>query len=75
MQGENVDTMHHVRKLREMLTEVSDHARQDVNKVSDPKAQALFETTAEVLTGLSRAYEHFEQSRAPAWKQSAAGSH
>jgi hypothetical protein len=74
MQGENVDTMHHVRKLREMLTEVSDHARQDVNKVSDPKAQVLFETTAEVLTGLARAYEHFEQGREPAWKQSAAGS-
>ncbi|PYY05213.1 MAG: hypothetical protein DMG69_27845 [Acidobacteria bacterium] len=34
-----------------------DHTREDVGKINDPKAQALFETTAEVLTGLSKAYE------------------
>ena len=75
MQNENFDTMHYVRKLREMLARVSDHARQDVKNVSGPKAQALFETTAEVLTGLARAHEHFEQGKESAWKQSAAGSH
>jgi hypothetical protein len=31
-----------------MLRDVAAHAREDVGKVSDPKAQALFETTAEV---------------------------
>ena len=48
-------------KIRRMLDDVSRHAREDVIKVADPKARALFETTAEVLDGLAKAYEHAEQ--------------
>ncbi|MFN3215830.1 MAG: hypothetical protein ACE367_04985 [Acidimicrobiales bacterium] len=51
-----------------MLSDVADHAREDVGKVEDPKAQALFETAAEVLEGLQRAFEHFEQRSEPAWR-------
>jgi hypothetical protein len=36
--------------------------------MSDPKAQALFETTAEVLKGLLKAFDDFEQKSEPAWK-------
>jgi hypothetical protein len=43
-----------------MLTEVINHVREDAQKVNEPKAQALFETTAEVLIGLKTAYEHYE---------------
>jgi hypothetical protein len=35
-----------------MLEEAREHAREDVGKIKDPKGQALFETTAEVLEGL-----------------------
>jgi hypothetical protein len=66
------DPRHHTAKLKRMLTETLEHARQDVAKVSDPKAQALFETTAEVLGGLKLAYEHFEQGSEGAWKRSTA---
>lgn len=66
------DPRHHTAKLKRMLTETLEHARKDVAKVSDPKAQALFETTAEVLAGLKQAYEHFEQGSEGAWKRSAA---
>ena len=45
-----------------------DHAREDVTKVNEPRAEALFETTAEVLSGLVTAYEHFEQRSEPAWR-------
>lgn len=62
------DPRHHTAKLKQMLTEIMEHARQDVGKVTDPKAQALFETTAEVLAGLKKAYEHFEQGSEGAWK-------
>jgi hypothetical protein len=44
-----------------------DHARSDTQQVNDPKARALFETTAEVLGGLITAYEHYQQN-APAWR-------
>jgi hypothetical protein len=46
-----------------MLNETANHAREDVAKIWDPKAQALFETTAEALLGLARAFEDFEQKR------------
>ncbi|HLJ15629.1 MAG TPA: hypothetical protein VKV15_14105 [Bryobacteraceae bacterium] len=65
------DPRHHPANIKRMLTETLEHARQDVAKVSDPKAQALFETTAEVLAGLKKAYEHFEQGSEGAWKKSA----
>ncbi|HWG21876.1 MAG TPA: hypothetical protein VG225_15200 [Terracidiphilus sp.] len=62
------DPQHHTAKIREMLTGLADHVRADVDKVSDPKAQALFETTAEVLLGLRKAYEDFDQRSEKAWK-------
>lgn len=72
MQYPENDSRHHTLKLKQMLNDAATHAREDVSKVSDPKAQALFETTAEVLKGLVKAYDDFEQKREEAWK--AAGS-
>lgn len=63
------DPKHHSAKIRDMLSGVIDHVRSDVDKVNDPRAQALFETTAEVLTGLRTAYEHFEQGSEKAWRK------
>jgi hypothetical protein len=62
------DPRHHTIKLKGMLNDVITHAREDVGKVHDPKAQALFETTAEVLGGLVTAFEHFEQRAEAAWR-------
>lgn len=62
------DPMHHTAKIKGMLQDVADHAREDVTKVNDPAARALFETTAEVLLGLRHAYEHYEQQSEPAWR-------
>jgi hypothetical protein len=44
-----------------MLNAVVRHCREDVEKVADPKAQAIFETTAEVLDGLITAYRRYER--------------
>jgi hypothetical protein len=63
------DPRHHTANLKQMLTDVINHAREDVKKISNPKAQALFETTAEVLTGLRKAYEDYEQRNEEAWKK------
>ncbi|NUR23233.1 hypothetical protein [Frateuria sp.] len=62
------DPREHTRRIKGMLREAMDLVRQDVPKVSDPKAQALFETSAEVLGGLITAYEHFEQRSEDAWR-------
>ena len=59
---------HHTEKIKRMLNELKEHAREDVAKVTEPKAQALFETTAEVLGGLATAYDHYERAAEKAWK-------
>ena len=69
MQYEESDPRHHTAKLQQMLTDVINHAREDVDKIRDPKAAALFETTAEVLIGLRKAYEDYEQKNEQAWKK------
>jgi hypothetical protein len=57
---ETTDPKAHARNIQQMLTEVIKHVREDVDRVDEPKAQVLFETTAEILIGLRTAYEHFE---------------
>ncbi len=47
------------------------HLRDDIHKFSEPKAQALFETAAEVLIGLRAAFEHYERAAEPAMTESA----
>jgi hypothetical protein len=45
------------------------HLREDIGKVKEPKAQALFETAAEVLTGLRTAFEHYERGSEEAMRE------
>ncbi|HEX4784486.1 MAG TPA: hypothetical protein VH350_09105 [Candidatus Sulfotelmatobacter sp.] len=67
-QYDEADPRHHTAKLKQTLTETANHAREDVAKISEPKAQALFETTAEVLLGLAKAFDDFERKNERAWK-------
>jgi hypothetical protein len=46
-----------------------EHVREDVGKIEDPRGQALFETTAEVLGGLVRAYEDCETRSEETWRK------
>jgi hypothetical protein len=68
MQYDESDPRHHTIKICEMLKDVARHGREDVGKVNDPNAQALFETTAEVIEVLTRAYDHLEHNAEPAWR-------
>jgi len=62
------DAREQARELQQLLAHVRDSARSDVTKVDDPKAQALFETIAEVVTGLITALTHFDERAEPAWR-------
>ncbi len=68
MQYDEKDPRHHALTLKQTLNDTVAQAREDVSKASDPKAQALFETTAEVLNGLVKAFDDFEEKREEAWK-------
>ena len=52
---------YHVVKVRGMLHAVMRHCREDIGKVDEPKAQAILETTAELLDGLINAYSRYER--------------
>ena len=58
----------HTANIRGEFRELIEHLREDVEKVDDPKAKALFETAAEVISGLDTAFEHYEQKSEAAWK-------
>jgi hypothetical protein len=62
------DARHQTSKVKDMLDEVAQRARQDIARVSDPRAQALLETTAEVVLGLRKAYDDFEEGTEAVWK-------
>lgn len=55
-------------KVKDMLRDAIAQARDEVGRVRDPKAQALLETSAEVLQGLVTAYEHYEHHAERAWQ-------
>lgn len=59
----------HSENIRQEFQELIDHLRRDIGKVKDPQAKALFETSAEVLTGLVTAFKHYEDGIEEAWRQ------
>ena len=57
------DRLGHVTGL---LTEAIESARGGANATEGPKAQALYETAAEVLLGLKNAFDHYATQAEPA---------
>ena len=62
---------HHVQKMKKRLAETVTHLRQDIGKVDEPQLAAMFETSAEVLTGLVKAFDDYEKKNEAAWRKSA----
>ena len=52
-----------------MLGDLIEHLREDTDKFDEPKAQALFETSAEVLQGLRTAFDHYESGKERALRE------
>ena len=60
--------LEHTANIKEEFIKLSEHLREDVDKVDDPKAKALFEVSAEVIDGLQKAFNDFEKKNESAWK-------
>lgn len=60
--------LEHTTNIKEEFIKLSEHLREDVKKVDDPKAKALFEVSAEVIDGLQKAFNDFEKKNESAWK-------
>ena len=57
------DPRHHTQKMQQRLQEMMDHLREDIEKVADPRFKEMFETAAEVLGGLKKAFNDYEQKK------------
>jgi hypothetical protein len=51
------------------LKEIQDHLREDIAKVDEPQLKAMFETSAEVLGGLLKAFSDYEKKNEAAWRK------
>ena len=60
--------LEHTANIKKEFITLSKHLREDVEKVDDPKAKALFEVSAEVIDGLQKAFNDFEKKNESAWK-------
>jgi hypothetical protein len=63
------DPVRHTMQVRARLTGLAEHLREDVGKIDEPRAMALFETAAEVLLGLAKAFEDYERGEEAAWQR------
>jgi len=60
---------HHTENMRHRLEEIMKHLREDIGKVDEPQFKAMFETSAEVLGGLVKAFRDYEQKNENAWQR------
>ncbi len=64
----------HSANLQQEISHLITHLRQDIDRVSEPRFQALLETSAEILTGLKTAFQHYGEKKEKAWGGPAAAS-
>ena len=65
----SLDPKVHSQHLQHQLAELIEHLRLDGSLLADPRFGALLETSAEVLTGLKAAFNHFDEEKERAWKR------
>ena len=54
--------------MQTQLQQTMDHLREDIDKVGEPQLKAMFETAAEVLGGLKKAFGDCEKNNEAAWQ-------
>ncbi len=69
MADQDCDPKHHTQKVQQRFQELIQHLRSDIEKVDEPQLKAMFETSAEVLSGLSKAFSDYERKNEPAWQR------
>jgi hypothetical protein len=65
------DPKHHTERMKQRLQEIVTHLREDITKVDEPQLAAMFETSAEVLQGLMKAFDDYERKNEAAWRKPA----
>lgn len=59
--------LEHTANIKKEFRKLSEHLREDIEKVHDPEAKSLFEVSAEVIDGLEKAFTDYERKNETAW--------
>ena len=59
---------YHTQTLKPQRRQLIGYLGKDAGRVTEPKAQAPFETSAEVLTGLVKVFADYEQTGEQTWR-------
>jgi hypothetical protein len=68
MMAEQQHLRYLAQRMRVRLEELTTHLREDIEMVDEPQLRAMFETAAEVLTGLKKTFSDYEKKNEPAWR-------
>lgn len=58
----------HAQQIAQLLKQAQQECRADIGRIDDPKAQALFETIAEVLGGAMKALMDYQNKNESVWQ-------
>ena len=65
--AEAADAKEHTRLMEKRFRETVHDLRSDIPAIADPRARALFETAAEVIGGLEKAFHDYDKKDELAW--------
>lgn len=68
MLEEKMHPRDHVANVRSRVERLKDHLREDIKRCDEPQLRAMFETSAEVLGGLAKAFTDYERKNETAWR-------
>jgi hypothetical protein len=61
------DPKEHAQNIEKFITQLKIFCHEEIRLIQEPKAKALFETTAEVLSGLEKAFSDYQAENEGAW--------
>jgi hypothetical protein len=67
--GRSSDPHVHTQNMTRRLQDTIQRLRQNVEKIEEPHLIAMFETSAEVLGGLTKAFQDYERKNEAAWQR------
>jgi hypothetical protein len=67
VETQSSDAREHTRVMEKRFKETISDLRDDIKVISDPRAKALFETAAEVIGGLEKAFHDYDKRDELAW--------
>ncbi len=61
------DPKEHAQNVEKYISELKHHLQDDIKIISEPKAKALFETAADILDGLEKAFSDYQSENFGGW--------